>query len=157
LGIDILAATETEVNRVDTKTALAVGEALLPKFSSLEKIAGKTLQAVWQVESLGCLEQVILDFGPVSLSVLAISDDDSVDFRCTTTTDLDMTGLVDASDDRYWSTFIGVPFGWGWITVNQQGYCDGMLLSFDGIAPQVVMNVRASSITLGRISMVAKQ
>jgi hypothetical protein len=95
------------------------------------------------------------DFGPVSLSVFAVSDDDSVDFRCAKTTDLGTTECANASHDQFWSAFIGVPFGWGWITVNQQGYCDGMLLSFGGIAPQVVMNVKASSITLGRISMMA--
>jgi hypothetical protein len=114
------------VNSVDTKTALAVGEALFAQFSPLQEIAGKTLQAVWQLESLGSLEQVILDFGPVSLAVAAVSDDDSVDFRCTKTAELDTTGCANASRDQYWSAFIGLPFGWGWVTVNQQGYCDGI-------------------------------
>lgn len=141
---------------MDTKVALAVGELLFQQFSSLQEIAGKTLQSVWEIERLGCVEQVILDFGPVSFVVLAISEDDSVAFWCMKTTDLDTNGRVDASQGEFWSKFIGEPFGWGWLTVNQQGYCDGMLLSFGGIVPQVVMNIKASSIAWGRISMVAK-
>jgi hypothetical protein len=88
------------------------------------------------------LEQVILDFGPVSLAIVAISDDDSVAVRCVKATDLNTTGLVDASHDQCWNDFIGTSFGWGWVTVNQQGYCDGMLLSFDGIVPQLVVMSR---------------
>jgi Family of unknown function (DUF6334) len=35
---------------------------------------------------------------------------------------------------------------WGWITINQQDALDGILISFGGISPQVMLNVIASSI-----------
>jgi hypothetical protein len=44
-------------------------------------------------------------------------------------------------------------FGWGWITMNQQGYCDGLLLSFGKVIfPQLVLNVMASAIEVGKIA-----
>jgi hypothetical protein len=45
-----------------------------------------------------------------------------------------------------WRNLIGQAFGWGWITINQQDALDGILLSFDGIIPLVMLNVIASSI-----------
>jgi hypothetical protein len=48
--------------------------------------------------------------------------------------------------DGFWDRFIGKAFGWGWVTVNQQGYCDGALLGFDGISPNISIEVMASSI-----------
>jgi hypothetical protein len=43
-----------------------------------------------------------------------------------------------------WDRFIGKDFFWGWLTLNQQGYIDGVLLSFDGVVPEIGMNVIAS-------------
>jgi hypothetical protein len=50
-----------------------------------------------------------------------------------------------------WRGFIGEPFGWGWITINQQDALDGILISFAGITPQLMLNVMASSIEEGII------
>src|SRR5262249_54880039 len=52
---------------------------------------------------------------------------------------------------KIWRPFIGKPFGWGWITVNQQRYCDGALLGFQDIAPAIFLEVVASSIEVSRI------
>lgn len=94
---------------------------------------------------------MILDFGPVSLIVNGIPDDDSIDFNIAKTADLRVTSRKDASESAFWKDSIGQPFGWGWITVNQQGYCDGLLMSFGGIEPLILMNVIASSIQLRQI------
>ncbi len=68
-------------------------------------------------------------FGPVSLIASTGADDDTVDFRCAKTNDLSVERREHASETDCWQEFVGTPFGWGWITVNQQGYCDGLLLS----------------------------
>ena len=61
----------------------------------------------------------------------------------------DPEGGIDLSES--WRDLIGAEFWWGWIAVNQQGYSDGVLLSFNGIDPQVLLNVIASSIVVRRI------
>ena len=63
---------------------------------------------------------------------------------------------VDVSSNEPWVNFIGKVFGWGWITLNQQGYCDGVLLSFEQVVfPEVALNVIASSIKVGVVTKVS--
>jgi hypothetical protein len=45
-----------------------------------------------------------------------------------------------------WSEYLGKSCGWTWLAVDQQGYWDTALLSFDGVIPSVLLNVMASSI-----------
>lgn len=136
---------------METEIASAVGQALFPKLSAFHEISDKPLRAIWHVSEYSCLDRVILDFGLVSLIVAAISDDDSIDFTIWKTVDLLTMPRQDVSQSAFWKESVGRPFGWGWVTVNQQGYCDGLLISFGGIEPQIVMNVMASSIKLRRI------
>ena len=83
----------------------------------------------------------------------ANDNDDSIDFRIANVADVGNFVGVDASRQEPWAGFIGKPFSWGWITMNQQGYCDGLLLSFGEIIfPQLVFNVMASSIEVGKIT-----
>ena len=135
--------------------ALAVGQALFSKLSTFQELGGESLRSVCYVHDERDLDQVILDFDSVSVIVRAMPDDDSVDFSSTRRADLQSTPRADVSQGEFWKKFIGVPFGWGWVTVNQQGYCDGLLLSFKGIEPQVLMNVVASSLKLRLISSVS--
>jgi hypothetical protein len=79
-------------------------------------------------------------------------NDDSIKFHAAETSGLELTGSEDAAQSEVWRDFVGQQFGWGWITVNQQGYCDGLLLSFAGINPQIVLNVAASSIRAARVT-----
>ncbi len=100
---------------------------------------------VWRVYDEGCVARVILDFDQLSLIIEARPEDDTVEIRTEEVNPIGKAG-VDASNSDLWSSFIGKQFGWGWATINQQGYCDGVLLSFGGITPQVMLNVVASSI-----------
>jgi hypothetical protein len=115
----------------------------------------RPLRAVWRFEDEACLGRIILDFDPLSLVVSAATDDDTIDFEAVHTASSDKSGGIDASGLLPWKDFIGVPFGWGWVTVNQQGYCDGLMLSFGGILPQVVLNVVASSLRVGKVGAVS--
>lgn len=132
-----------------------VAEALAPMLSAFHSISDMSLQSVWQVHTDGSLDKLVLDFGRASLVVLADENDDSIDVVSTETADVGDVGVVDGSHLEPWSRFIGKPFGWGWVTVNQQGYCDGLLLSFGGIFPQVALNVIASSIKVSAIAIAA--
>lgn len=130
--------------------ALTVGKALYAKLSAFQETNGSLLREVRQAWAHGNLERVVLDFGAGVLIVDAEAHDDSINFRCeeaNCSTDAQL-----GTSGGFWQDFIGRTFGWGWITVNQQGYCDGLLLSFDGIEPQVSMSVVASSIKLRRIT-----
>lgn len=126
-------------------------EALAPMLSAFHAIADQRLQRVWQFHTEGSLDKLALDFGALSLIVIANEDDDSINIALSQKADQRDTGGVDATHTMPWSSFIGKHFGWGWVTVNQQGYCDGLLLSFGGIIPSVVLNVIASSIKVSAI------
>jgi hypothetical protein len=136
-------------------TKLKVAEALAPMLSAFQSIIGKPLQSVWQCGTEGSLDRVALDFDGASLVILADENDDSIDITLSEQTDQRNISDVDASDLDPWRGFVGMPFGWGWVTVNQQGYCDGVLLSFGGIFPQIALNVVASSIKVAAITGVA--
>ena len=129
-----------------TTAKTMAAEALFPMLSVFHSISGQPLQAVWQIYTQGSLDRLVLDFAQTSLTVIADENDDSLDLKVAATTDPRSLGAVDVSDLGPWQLFIGQPFGWGWLTLNQQGYCDGALLSWGGIVPQIVLNVRASSI-----------
>jgi hypothetical protein len=51
-----------------------------------------------------------------------------------------------------WKRLISKECGWTWMAINQQGYCDSAMLSFDGIVPTVLLHVIASSIELFTIT-----
>lgn len=88
-------------------------------------------------------ERLLLVFGAESLYLLCDPEMDVIDVAFGPA---EASG--DASDltaDPAWSRFIGKEFFWGWFTINQQGYTDGVLLSFDGVVPEIGVNVIASS------------
>jgi len=51
-----------------------------------------------------------------------------------------------------WIDFLGHDCGWTWCAVNQQGYFDSILISFDGIVPNVMLHVIGSSIKVFTIA-----
>lgn len=129
-------------------------EGLAQMISTFQSISDHALalQGVSQVYTEGCLDRLALDFGRLSLIVAADESNDSIDVTVAGTSGRRYPGGMDGSHLEPWNQFIGKRFGWGWVTVNQQGYCDGVLLSFGGIVPQVVLNVMASSIRVSVIT-----
>jgi hypothetical protein len=104
------------------------------------------LRGVWRAYTEQCLDKIALRFDTDSLVVEVEPYDDTIVFHVISNKDLNMNGWIDASHSTPWIGLIGEPFGWGWITINQQDALDGVLLSFGGITPQVMLNVMASSI-----------
>ena len=135
-----------------TTVKTRAAEALAPILSAFHAIGDQSLRAVWQVETYGSVDRLVLDFGRVSLSVVADENDDSIDIAVEDTAGLRNARGTNVSHLGPWDHLVGKGFGWGWVTVNQQGYCDGLMLSFGGIVPQIVLNVIASSIKVRMIA-----
>ena len=133
-------------------TVKTAAVALAPMLSAFHSIGDQALQAVWRVDTDGTLDRLVFDFGRVSLVVVAKENDDSIDISAADTSGLSSAGSVDGGHTEPWNHLVGKSFGWGWVTVNQQGYCDGLLLSFGGIVPQIFLNVIASSIKIRAIT-----
>ena len=126
-------------------------ESLLLNF---HKIDEQVLRAVWRVYFEQSLDKIILKFDHDSLSIEAVSDDDTITLQIISNTNLNLEDAIDGSLSEPWNTFIGQSFGWGWITINQQEAVDGVLLSFRGIVPQIILNVMASSIKENKIKKI---
>jgi len=128
---------------------ITAGTALRPVLDAFHALDGQPLTSVSEAYEDGCLTAVVFTFERNTLAVAANAEDDSVELSVTNLSD--RPPAHDVSDREPWVTFIREPFGWGWLTLNQQGYCDGVLLSFRGIIPQLVLTVEASSFAVGTI------
>src|SRR6202165_1968360 len=113
----------------------------LDAFYSLSTEAPEVLREVYEREVYQSIDRLILVFSRKLLVFEVDEDDDTVSVYAKRATALDKHGLRQKSRVGIWPHFIGKPFGWGWVTVNQQGYCDGVLLSFKGINPNVSLEV----------------
>lgn len=131
-------------------------EALYPTLSAFHAVQGHALQAVREISIEGSLERVVLHFGSIILTARANEDDDTIEISVMPSDRLTVEGQ-DVSNVRPWRDLIGRSFGWGWLTMNQQGYVDGASFGFDGIAPQVLLNVVASSIKISRIEGISPE
>ena len=125
---------------------VAAARALEPVLLVFSEVEMQALVAVWRFDVDGCFDRIVFEFASHGLTIAAEPGDDTVILSATP---FERKGGVDVSES--WQDLIGAVFWWGWIAVNQQGYCDGVLLSFDGIDPQVLLNVIASSIVVRRI------
>ena len=104
------------------------------------------LEGVFERVEHGCRDQIVLRFSSGDLCFLADADTDTIEVRFQEPDNLDLSGLRSVAKTHPWRSKINRRFGWGWVAVNQQGYQDGILLSFEGIQPSVMLNVEASSI-----------
>jgi hypothetical protein len=135
-----------------TMAKIRTAEAIAPMLSAFHAIENHTLKSVQYRQTEGVLDRIVLIFDPVTLIVLVDENDDTIEFGVSEFAEEFDPSNTNVSCIEPWSEFIGKPFGWGWVTVNQQGYCDGLLLSFSGIVPQIALNVIASSIKIATIS-----
>jgi hypothetical protein len=136
------------MNEANKKAA----EALFPLLSHFHQIDGQALEAVCTFVDAGMIERIILDFGNVSLLVQADSEYDAIDFFVKDRAEVNRDGYRDVTQFDPWEQFIGKPFVWGWVIINQQGYSDGLLLSLDSIAPSIILNVIGSEIKVGLVT-----
>jgi Family of unknown function (DUF6334) len=131
------------------------GEALLSALGPFHEIAGLPLLTVKETISHASFSEIRLDFGPKSLLIKAESEDDTV--VISVVEHPEENGKIDVGSRKPWSKLIGLKFGWGSLVINQQGYVDGVLLSFSGIEPQLLINVVASSLKVMQIVKVGEE
>jgi hypothetical protein len=123
----------------------------LDTFHALASAQPETLGAVYQKLIDQCREALVLQFTTKSLIFMANPDDDTISVRSKKAPLLNTSAWKRLDPTEPWKSLIGSVFGWGWITINQQGYCDGVLLSFNGLLPTVMLCVIGSSITVRRL------
>jgi hypothetical protein len=133
----------------DVRTEIAM--TLAPLMDGFHAVSGQILRAVWRTIVEGSVEKVVLDFDQLSLVIEADPDTDTVRLRADNKANSHGGHCINTSASETWGSVVGRSFGWGWITMNQQGYCDGVLLSFDGITPQIMLAVVASSLKESKI------
>src|SRR5262249_23098225 len=122
---------------------------LFPRLSIFQSISNRLLTAVSEKSSKGRLEEMFLDFGETRLIITANEEEDSLELR--TSSRDDAAGFLDVSQTEPWKKIVGKKFGWGWLTINQLGSWDGLILGFGSATPQIMLHVRESSIRVGVI------
>jgi hypothetical protein len=128
----------------------------LDAFLELTSKEEQKLQGVFERIEDGCRTLIVLRFAAAALVFLADADNDTIEVRCQEADALDHTGQHCVSTVSPWVSVVGRPFGCGWVTINQQGYQDGVLLSFGGLAPSVLLTVVATNLRVYGISEAAK-
>jgi hypothetical protein len=116
----------------------------LDAFYSLSSGKRELLRSVYEREVDECIDRLVLVFTNKLLAFQVDEDDDTLSVQIGDAKTLN--GKFVRIRDGFWQHLVSKAFGWGWVTVNQQGYCDGALLSFDGLVPNVSIEVVASSI-----------
>ena len=118
--------------------------ASFPRLSIFQSISNLSLASVSEKWSKGRLEDIVLDFGETCLIITANEEEDSLELRAAPQPGT--AGFVNASESQPWTKFVGKKFGWGWLTINQLGAWDGLMLGFDAAAPQIMLHVVDSAI-----------
>ncbi len=109
------------------------------------------LQTAYEGWRHGCREALILQWDEGHLWFRANPDDDTLEVKFHEA-NFAPTAEFQASSSPLWANYIGREFGWSWSAINQQGYRDSVLLSFDGIIPNLLLYVIGSSIQVFTIA-----
>jgi hypothetical protein len=123
----------------------------LDSFYALASAEPERLVAVYQKITDKCREELALEFTTKTLFFTANPDDDTISVRSEDASSVNTSAWTRLEAKKPWKSLLGAEFGWGWVTINQQGYCDGVLVSFDGLLPTIMLCVTGSSITVHRV------
>lgn len=102
----------------------------------------------------GCRDELILDLGDCFLRFGAEDDTDTIGCRFQPSPFRAKRGYRSIQSAKPWKKYVGKECGWTWLAWNQQGYLDSVLLSFEGIEPNVLLQTIASSIDVFTVSLV---
>jgi hypothetical protein len=112
------------------------------------------LRDVLQKVVHGCRDQLVLDLGECCLRFGVDVDTDTITGEFQSTPFRARKGFASVRADAAWKEHVGKECGWTWFGWNQQGYRDSVLISFNGIEPNVLLQTMASSIEIYVISRV---
>lgn len=133
---------------------LEIRQTSLDAFHELSSKNEQTLENVFEVVEDKCREAIALKFSAGVLVLTVDADNDTIEVRFQELVSFDPAGFKSVKARSPWRSLIGQSIGWGWVTINQQGYQDGVLLSFDGLEPSVMLAVAASSLRVYSIGEV---
>jgi hypothetical protein len=102
----------------------------------------------------GCRDELILNLGDCFLQFKVDSDTDTIVGQFRPLPFRAKKGYRSIQTAKPWKKYLGKECGWTWLAWNQEGYPDGVLLSFDGIEPTVLLQTIASSIDVFTVSRV---
>ncbi len=131
-----------------------IGDVLRPVLTPFHEVDGCVLKNVWQTLVEDDLDSIQLEFDPGYLNIDVDIADDTLKLSITRE---HRAGSECVSQFSPWNRQIGKPFGWGWIGINQQGYLDGVALSFGSVVPELSLTVIASSLRLTRSHQVHRR
>ena len=94
----------------------------------------------------GCRDEIILDLGDCSFRIGVDINYDTLVFQFQSRPFKPTKRWVSLENSEPWEKHVGQECGWTWLAVNQQGYLDTALVSFDGIEPGIMLQAIASSI-----------
>jgi hypothetical protein len=101
---------------------------------------------VFEKTTNGCRDEIVLDLGEGGLRIGVDINYDTLLFRFQSRPFKPTGRWVSLRNSEPWKKHVGQECGWTWLAVNQQGYLDTMLISFDGIEPSIMLQAIASSI-----------
>ena len=99
-----------------------------------------------------CRDELMLDLGDCCLRIGVDINCDTLLFRFQSRPFRPTKNWVNLGNNEPWKNYIGKECGWTWLAVNQQGYLDSALISFDGIQPSIMLHAIASSIEVFTIT-----
>jgi hypothetical protein len=130
-----------------------IAEAAVTMLSSFQALGEEPLRDVRYIYADGSLDRIILYFGSRLVEVAADGTDDTIDFSVRECGN--EAGGEGPPEKRVqtWAKFLGKPLFWVWVMVGQGGYLDGLIISFGGMIPDVLLTVVASSIKVATVSL----
>ena len=108
------------------------------------------LKDVLEKRVYGCRDELVLDLEDCFLRFGVDIDTDTITNRFQEIPFRAKNGFVSIQSAKPWKRYLGKECGWTWLAWNQQGYLDSVLISFDGIEPNVLLQTIASSIEVFR-------
>jgi hypothetical protein len=112
------------------------------------------LRDVLEKTVYGCRDELILNLGDCFLRFRVDNDTDTITSQFRPLPFRSKRGYRSVQSAKPWKKYVGKECGWTWLAWNQQGYLDSVLLSFDGIEPNVLLQTIASSIDVFMVSLV---
>ena len=114
------------------------------------------LHDVFEKIVLGCRDEIVLDFGDCFLRFKVDANTDTIAGRFHGKAFAVKRGYRRIGATAPWKQYLNQECGWTWLAINQQGYWDTVLLSFDAVVPNILLNVMASSVYVFAIGPMEK-
>ena len=123
------------------KTVETMNPLLLP-----DRVEAYSLHDVFERVIDGCRDEIVLSFGDCFLSFKIEPDVDTIEAQFHDKKFVSKRSYHSIGHDDPWTRYLNQECGWTWLAINQQGYWDTVLISFETVVPNVLLNVMASSI-----------